>query len=399
MEYLATFKMKCTEIPINDIFQFGKGDPTTSTTRAYLPCIVGNTPFLIGTAILPENIPMLGSHSLLKALDAVIDFPKQSIFLGKINAQVRLRLVGGHVCMDLFDHEALKQAPRSLKAWSEYSEPTLWESPDAELILLPSLAQADPSTNCSLSTHAIGASGMDDQLETCRQQPEELWEAPHGVDGESGASRIHATAMVDRCHPATGADQGEPGHMPAPGHQEVRQRHRSLRDVPSVRSEVGVGQRQDGLDHLVFPKSWLSRLLVTVLTIATAVIRTGSNRPGIDPITRSWSQSPGETADIYLPDIPELDQLSKGLSPPLGPHWDEHMNEVNAILDMPSPLEAVPENLSQMEYLTEECHRETRERMEREADIKRYNQLVAIGVLDPNEVPLEQHDFDWDLMG
>ena len=87
---LDKFKMKTLEVDIHDVFQFGKGDPTVATKRAYLPCIVDDFPLLIGTAILPENVPLLGSNTLLKALGAVISFPDNMVHFQTIGKKVRI---------------------------------------------------------------------------------------------------------------------------------------------------------------------------------------------------------------------------------------------------------------------------------------------------------------------
>ena len=58
----------------NDMFQFGKGQPSTSTTRAYLPTGINGFSMILGASILEENIPLLGSNSLMTRLESNFGF-------------------------------------------------------------------------------------------------------------------------------------------------------------------------------------------------------------------------------------------------------------------------------------------------------------------------------------
>ena len=59
-QLLRNYGLVTREFDISEEFQFGKGTPTTSTTRAFLPSTLGAVPLLLGAAVLPESIPLLG---------------------------------------------------------------------------------------------------------------------------------------------------------------------------------------------------------------------------------------------------------------------------------------------------------------------------------------------------
>eukprot|EP00913_Durusdinium_trenchii_P023138 g21719.t1 len=88
-KFLGNHFMKCKEVPTHDVYQFGKGDPTTSSIQAYIPVFFKDIPILIGVGILPENIPLLGGNTLLDTLGSVIDLPSRTVHFTKIGCSVK----------------------------------------------------------------------------------------------------------------------------------------------------------------------------------------------------------------------------------------------------------------------------------------------------------------------
>ena len=86
------YGLKTKEIDSYDLFQFGKGDPTKSTTRAYIPSYLNNVPLVIGAGVLPERVPLLGSNSLLDKLGSVIDLPNRAVHFTALHCSVELHV-------------------------------------------------------------------------------------------------------------------------------------------------------------------------------------------------------------------------------------------------------------------------------------------------------------------
>ena len=95
------FNLKCKQVPTQDIFQFGKGDPTVADFRSFLPSGIGSTPLIVATAVLPASIPLLGSNRLLERLAAIIDMGKGKVHFSSLNVTVPLLQTGGHFTVSL----------------------------------------------------------------------------------------------------------------------------------------------------------------------------------------------------------------------------------------------------------------------------------------------------------
>ncbi|CAK9109800.1 unnamed protein product, partial [Durusdinium trenchii] len=78
-KFLEHHFMACHTIPTKDMYQFGKGSPTVATTRVYMPTVFDCNPCLLGAGLLPEDIPLLGSNSLMDKLGTIIDLPNRSV--------------------------------------------------------------------------------------------------------------------------------------------------------------------------------------------------------------------------------------------------------------------------------------------------------------------------------
>lgn len=90
----------------DDVFQFGKGTPSKSTTRSYLPSSIAGEPLLLGTCVLSENIPCLGSNSLLTRLGAVLDLSNDWVTFTKLGVGTKIHRIAGHMAINILDFDA-----------------------------------------------------------------------------------------------------------------------------------------------------------------------------------------------------------------------------------------------------------------------------------------------------
>lgn len=126
-------------IQANDVFQFGKGTPSTSTTRAYIPAGIGGHSLLLGGAVLREEIPLLGSNSLLTNLGAEVNFAKDVVFFNRLQAEVKIHRIGGHMAVDICD---FVRDVHKADAWKQLSHESFWNEPHPELVLPPQVSPA-----------------------------------------------------------------------------------------------------------------------------------------------------------------------------------------------------------------------------------------------------------------
>ena len=108
IEYLKSYDMVPKIVDCHEIYQFGKGSPTIATKKAYIPCVIGGQPLLLGATILPEKIPC--SNSLLDILQTNLRLPVRRVEFELLNIAVDLFQVGGHFAIKLFDCDR-SQAP------------------------------------------------------------------------------------------------------------------------------------------------------------------------------------------------------------------------------------------------------------------------------------------------
>lgn len=137
-------------VSCDDLFQFGKGEPLTARFRSYMPAGVDHhTCFLLGTAVVDAAVPLLGSHSLLEELQAIIDLPEKKIHMRRLHISLPLVLVSGHltICIDQFPNN-------TMKFMEAFSADEAWHEPNPNC-LLPPLSLAQSFATRSISTTAI----------------------------------------------------------------------------------------------------------------------------------------------------------------------------------------------------------------------------------------------------
>lgn len=72
----------------------------------------------------------------------------------------------------------------------------------------------------------------------------------------------------------------------------------------------------------------------------------------------------------------------------------EQQLEVFNIVQQTSPLDMEPQNMAQAIFLSEEVYRESREEMERCQDQQRWDRLIELGAIEPQDDEI----YDWDAV-
>ena len=272
-QILSNYRLKAKLIDQKEPFEFGHGPTQFSDHHAYLPtCFDGSTSTtcLLGAFIIPNtnDIPFLGSHSLLKKLQMVLDLPNNKARLNSIHCEVDIQLVNGHLALkiDRFSSETCRDS-----IWKKLSQ--LCDDPEADVELLihpkqPELEQELKISNNGISngipvsTTAMARSMAKDgeELVQCRavsgddhvagreasSPPSQLASSPgpHGYgmqDGLVGESRRSVQARKD---------------------PKVRKQARPICKVPGLPDELEVGRRKGKMGLKDIAKAAISTLAI-----------------------------------------------------------------------------------------------------------------------------------------
>ncbi|CAJ1434946.1 unnamed protein product, partial [Effrenium voratum] len=119
--------------PNSELFQFGRGAPIKSTSRVYLPSIIGDVECLIGAAIVNTQIPLLASNNFLEHMQAVLDFSKGIVILKTIGKTVPLHRISGHLAIEIANFSA---GADSSPTWDEFARDSSWDDSQPELVMI-----------------------------------------------------------------------------------------------------------------------------------------------------------------------------------------------------------------------------------------------------------------------
>lgn len=260
---LSSYKLVPYEVSTKDVFQFGKGNPSTATTRAYIPSGLGGVPCLLGASILQENIPFLGSNSLLTLLGATINFQDNWVDFETLGVRAPIHRIAGHMAVSLLDFDMSKKDVHTLSVWSELADDSFWQQPHPEFL-------TSSSPNLS-QDHADGTTQMACVVEANGLHPHEPHGRRHQADGESGKCWSSPAGSSDFAATDCQDPQGLPELLTREG-EEVRQRSRPLQQVPRMQHHLQVGSER----RKVGTPSWAQRALIAIATIASTIL--GNNR-------------------------------------------------------------------------------------------------------------------------
>ena len=245
VEYLKSYDMVPKIVDCHETYQFGKGSPTIATKKAYIPCVIGGQPLLLGVAILPEKIPFLGSNSLLDILQTNLRLPVRRVEFELLNIAVDPFQVGGHFAIKLFDCDR-SQAPHRWHVWKLFSQPHVWKSPHPELLIPPLQMSAQASRNSLRKP-------LDDETRTAPMV---------GGMEANGASHVRLCLQPDHLHDQGGktpfgstgfplegiptlrrSPSSQPEGVRPPQSEETWECSRPLRDVSGLQHEVAMERR------------------------------------------------------------------------------------------------------------------------------------------------------------
>ena len=273
-----TFGLKCKEVPTSDAFQFGKGEPTTASFRAYIPVGIGNKPFVLASAVLTTNIPLLGSNKLLERLRGVIDMGNSSVFFAALDVTVPLQRLGGHFVVDLTQFPKECQ-PSKLKCWEEFSKTTDWRNPDPELVVSDELAtaieppalrlqEAEPVSTTTFVSDAIRTTSMAPAMGDRCGQPADLRKELRDLHDRSCAPGVPTKGVASSLNSTLSGGEGGPKDLRPRQDKAVWEHTREVRTMPSVRSEVQMEPKHRAMGM---------HGLIALITIAIAMLREHSS--------------------------------------------------------------------------------------------------------------------------
>lgn len=248
VEYLKSYGMipKITEC--HETYQFGKGSPTVATKKAYLPCIIGGQPLLLGVALLPEKIPFLGSNSLLDMLQTNLRLPARRAEFELLGIDVELHQVAGHFAIKLFDCD-VSQQPHTWHVWKRFSQPHLWRSPHAELLLPPPQMSAQVSgALCNSPRRPLedetSAPAMAGGVEKTGTRHVRLCLQPDHLHGQGSKTSSGATRFpLEGIPTLRRSPSSQPEGVRPPQSEETWECSRPLRDVSGLQHEVAMERR------------------------------------------------------------------------------------------------------------------------------------------------------------
>jgi len=218
---LTNHRMKVKFVKKREPFEFGHGPTQFSDHHAYMPvCFDGSssTTCLLGAYVIPNtnDIPFLGSHSLMQKLQMVLDLPNNKVRIGSLRCEVEMHMVNGHLALKI-DHTPKGSCHESV--WKTLSMLSDQPEADAELVAppKPSLLEHKAEFPADQLTDAepVSTPAMVGQLEA----PGEAVLSCRDVSGDDNAAGHQTTPSMDMEHQMALMEKAE-----GPCHHEKIQR-------------------------------------------------------------------------------------------------------------------------------------------------------------------------------
>ena len=261
--------------PNKEPFEFGHGPAQYSHMHAYLPVAFQPheaTMCLIGTSVITStnDIPLLGSNSLLQKLGAIIDLPQGALRLkwhGK-QFEVPISKINGHLAVKITDFP--QHACHMSDVWQELSKLSDRSEADVEIIRInDKLKECLNSQSSPVTPENAPSTAMASGLETYDQCAVFSGDAFAACDAASCEIQDPTSAMAES--PGSNAD-GRHGQGLQEGHLSMRTSHnteigkspRKLQQVPHMRKEMEVGSNNRKMGG-TFKKGLATAAAFTVL--------------------------------------------------------------------------------------------------------------------------------------
>ena len=395
--HLKEFGLHPKMLEFPDSFKFGKGTPSHSTMKGYYPSAIahGGQPLVLAASTLNEQIPLLASNSLLTGLSAVFNLVNDSIVFTRLGgAKAEICRLGGHMALCISDFQV--DEPSKLQVSQDLSNEVDWRCPPPEFVLSSQTREVSLSDVAYHLADDSTAAGLVEAMETAdpaHQVPGEEHDREHAPSGQSGVD-------APRCSTSTTTTLGAEGksrNVQSCQMQEVRQCTREVGNMPPMRNEVDLeqgAQQMGGSSHERGGESWIKRSLFALAAFASTFL--GNNSELFTGC--STGDLPGQTFGFAgkgqdssfastFRDGRTMDQLLR------------HELQPGAFDGVPVPgglehhgADNPPRNFYEEAFFNEEVYKPERMKMQQDADIKRWERLMELGVVSTEGDEI----YDWE---
>ena len=241
----------------HDEFQFGKGEPSISTDKAYLPSAISGVPLLLGTSVLEDRVPFLASNSLLTQLGAVMNLVNDTVYFERLQIETQIHRLGGHMALNILDFQSTCPSKMAAQVCQSQQFGTILHP---EFILSPQVSRPGDLSNfrpdATASAVMVAKMAPDDPvLEECPQE--------HNCQHDDGHSPWSPAQRSDPGNSSKGDIGKQSSMLRASTCPPLRKHARKLRHVHGVPDQVEVERRPHEMGG-----SWTAEVLMAIATIA-----------------------------------------------------------------------------------------------------------------------------------
>ena len=233
---LSNHRMKVKFTKKKEPFEFGHGPTQFSDHHAYMPvCFDGtaSTTCLLGAYVIPNtnDIPFLGSHSLMQKLQMALDLPHNKVRIGSLSSEVDMHMVNGHLALKI---DQMKKGSCNDSVWKTLSYLSEQPEADAELIAPPKPSKLEHKAE--ISNESITNAGPDtsttmaDPLEAHGEAVLSGGDVPGNQDAAGDQTSHSSSTLASTSRPF--------GHGEPTGSDGKGRRTMSSREDSTVRKQV-----------------------------------------------------------------------------------------------------------------------------------------------------------------
>ena len=272
-QILSNHRLKAKLIEKKEPFEFGHGPTQFSDHHAYLPtCFDGttSTTCLLGAFIIPNtnDIAFLGSHSLLKKLQMVLDLPNNKARLNSIQCEVDIQMVNGHLALkiDRFSSDTCRDS-----IWKKLSQLCDESEADVELLIHPKQPDLEQGAPITINVDSHGLPSSTTKMARCMAEDAEEYVPCRDVLGDDYVAGREASSPPSQLastprpsgHGSTNCSAGESRRtMPAREDPKIRKQARPLCKVPGLPDELEMGRRKGKVGLKQIAKAAISTLAI-----------------------------------------------------------------------------------------------------------------------------------------
>ena len=374
-----------------DEFKFGKGDVSYAHDKAYFPSAINGCGLILAASVLEEDIPFLISNSLLTYLGGIFNLVTDEIYFQKLGIGTKIHRKCGHLVMNIAEFCA--ENPSDWQVWQQLSHPDLWKDPPPECLVpqdrIVTLSPTDQFANASAAAMLVA------EAEEVGLQGKESHEDGVGQLDDRHQNENPSSKRASSLSSGGRRSPTKPSFMYPSSHEATRECPRSVRNMHRLQDVMEVDRKSENVGT-----SWTARTLFGIASLAVAIFGNGDQSSGIRQASSSGeipSKVPPYTSH-YIPDetfgINEAETIFNHEEIKMDHLNDKDQLEVFHLVEMESPLEVPARTWEEHAWLNEECHRESREEMERQADQRRWDRLRELGALPA----VDDEIYDWETV-